>query len=212
MADERPRLLATAPRMRRVTPAGLDPAPLSPDELNRLMLAVARTHDRQAFATLFSHFAPRLKGFLLRAGMTGPLAEEIVQETMLAVWQKASYFDPARARLATWIFAIARNQRIDRLRRDRAPPGDRADGGAGPEQQDEAPSAEAVVIAQQQADRLRQAIETLSPEQAVILRLSFFMERPHADIARELGIPLGTVKSRVRLALGRLRGLLDGLS
>lgn len=172
------------------------------------MLAVAQDGDRQAFAVLFAYFAPRLKGFLLRANITGSLAEEIVQETMLAVWQKASYFDPARAGVSTWIFTIARNQRIDRLRRDRERPVGSFGSDAHEEQLDEAPSAEAMVVADEEADRLHQALTTLSAEQALILRLSFFLEKPHAEIARELGIPLGTVKSRVRLAMGHLRSLL----
>lgn len=184
-----------------------DTASLSPEDLSRLMLAVARDGDRQAFAVLFAYFAPRLKGFLLRANITGSLAEEIVQETMLAVWQKASYFDPVRAGVSTWIFTIARNQRIDRLRRDRERP---IGSDAYEEQLDEAPSAEAMIVADEEADRLRQALTTLSAEQALILRLSFFLEKPHAEIARELGIPLGTVKSRVRLAMGHLRSLLGG--
>jgi len=195
-----------------VTPIGQDAPSLSSEDLCRLMLMVAHERDRQAFAALFSYFAPRLKGFLLRSNVTGSLAEEIVQETMLAVWQKASYFDPARAGVSTWIFAIARNQRIDRLRRDRERQIDSLGVDPYEEQKDEAPSAEAAIVADQQADRLRQAMMTLSAEQALILRLSFFLEKPHAEIARELGIPLGTVKSRVRLAIGHLRNLLDDLT
>jgi len=191
-----------------VTSSSQDTASLSPEDLSRLMLAVAQDGDRQAFAVLFAYFAPRLKGFLLRANITGSLAEEIVQETMLAVWQKASYFDPARAGVSTWIFTIARNQRIDRLRRDRERPVGSFGSDAHEEQLDEAPSAEAMVVADEEADRLHQALTTLSAEQALILRLSFFLEKPHAEIARELGIPLGTVKSRVRLAMGHLRSLL----
>jgi len=176
------------------------------------MLAVANERDRQAFAAIFSYFAPRLKGFLLRSGITDPLAEEIIQETMLAVWQKADYFDPGRAGVSTWIFTIARNQRIDRLRRERERTRDHADSDLGSEQQDEEPSAEAMMVSSEEASRLHAALKTLSAEQAQILRLSFFMEKPHSDIARELGLPLGTVKSRVRLAMGHLRALLGGLS
>ena len=194
-----------------MTSIGQD-APLSSEDLSRLMLMVALERDRQAFAALFAYFAPRLKSFLLRSNITGSLAEEIVQETMLAVWQKASYFDPARAGVSTWIFAIARNQRIDRLRRDRERQIDSPGADLYEEQKDEAPSAEAAIVADEQANRLRQAMKALSAEQALILRLSFFLEKPHAEIARELGIPLGTVKSRVRLAIGHLRSLLSDLT
>ena len=195
-----------------MTSIGQDAPALSSEDLSRLMLMVALERDRQAFAALFAYFAPRLKSFLLRSNITGSLAEEIVQETMLAVWQKASYFDPARAGVSTWIFAIARNQRIDRLRRDRERQIDSPGADLYEEQKDEAPSAEAAIVADEQANRLRQAMKALSAEQALILRLSFFLEKPHAEIARELGIPLGTVKSRVRLAIGHLRSLLSDLT
>jgi RNA polymerase sigma-70 factor (ECF subfamily) len=204
--------LAAESRIYLVTPSAQSSPSLSSEELSRLMLAVANERDRQAFAAIFSYFAPRLKGFLLRSGITDPLAEEIIQETMLAVWQKADYFDPGRAGVSTWIFTIARNQRIDRLRRERERTRDHADSDLGSEEQDEEPSAEAMMVSSEEASRLHAALKTLSAEQAQILRLSFFMEKPHSDIARELGLPLGTVKSRVRLAMGHLRALLGGLS
>src|SRR6202012_3235543 len=90
----------------------------SPEELGRLIAIVASRGDRDAFAALFRHFAPRVKALMMRSGIAASAAEELAQETMLAVWRKASYFDPARAGAATWIFTIARNLRIDRLRRE----------------------------------------------------------------------------------------------
>jgi RNA polymerase sigma-70 factor (ECF subfamily) len=89
-------------------------APPSADEQCQLIQAVATSRDRSAFAELFTHFAPRVKSFLMRSGLPDTVAEEVTQETMLAMWRKASYFDPSRAGLSTWIFTIARNQRIDR--------------------------------------------------------------------------------------------------
>jgi RNA polymerase sigma-70 factor (ECF subfamily) len=176
-------------------------------ELRHLMCAVAAAADRQAFAVLFQCFAPRLKTYLMRSHLAANMAEELAQETMLTVWRKASYFDPSRASVATWIYTIARNIRIDYLRRARhlrAVPDDLV-------AEQEAPSAETLVMADERDARVRAALANLSPEQAVVVRLSFFSEKPHAEIAQELGIPLGTVKSRVRLALSRLRAVLDDM-
>lgn len=179
----------------------------SPEELIRLIDAVAREQDRNAFVRLFAHFAPRVKSFLMRSGLDDSAAEEVTQEVMIAVWRKASYFDPGRAGVSTWVFTIARNQRIDRLRRLRSRTTDRL---FDPSEEPEAPqTGEDIAITAEREEEVRKALEALSSEQATIVRLSFFAEKPHAEIARELGIPLGTVKSRVRLALNRLRTLLD---
>lgn len=180
--------------------------PPSPEELVRLIDAVARTQDRQAFAQLFAHFAPRVKSFLIRSGLADVVAEEVTQEVMVAVWRKASCFDPGRAGAATWVFTIARNQRIDRLRRTRVR---KADHVVDPsDEPDTPPSGEAIAITAEREEEVRKALNVLPSEQAAVVQLSFFAEKPHAEIARELGIPLGTVKSRLRLALNRLRTLL----
>ncbi|WP_369807098.1 sigma-70 family RNA polymerase sigma factor [Ancylobacter radicis] len=177
------------------------------EELDRLIQLIASERDKQAFALLYKHFAPRLKAFLLRQGLAASVAEELAQETMLSVWRKASYFDPQRAGAATWIFTIARNLRIDHLRRDRSV------STPDPESEDtvdDGETGEAFVLRAEREERLRTAMKSLSPEQAAIVRLSFFNDKPHSEIASELGLPLGTVKSRVRLALGKLRTLLEG--
>lgn len=179
----------------------------SPEELTSLIDAVARGQDRNAFARLFGYFAPRVKSFLMRSGLADSAAEEVTQEVMIAVWRKASYFDPGKAGASTWVFTIARNQRIDRLRRTRSRTGDNL-----PDPTDESdmpPSGEDIAILAEREEGVRKALAALPSEQATIVRLSFFAEKPHSEIARELGIPLGTVKSRVRLALNRLRALLD---
>lgn len=177
-----------------------------------MVRAIAVAQDRTAFATLFGHFAPRVKAFLVRSGLADSLAEEVTQETMLAMWRKASFFDPNRAGVATWIFAIARNQRIDRLRRERLPSAELPANLSieTVEALDPSDTGEEAVLAAEREGRVRNALGALSAEQAAIVRLSFFADKPHAAIARELGIPLGTVKSRIRLALGRMRVLLDG--
>ncbi|ABS66875.1 RNA polymerase, sigma-24 subunit, ECF subfamily [Xanthobacter versatilis] len=177
-------------------------------DMSALVVAIARTGDREAFAQLFRHFAPRVKAFLMRSGLSANAAEELAQETLLMVWRKASYFDPARAAASTWIFAIARNLSIDLKRRERHI--STVDADAADEEADET-SGETILMGAERDARVRAALAKLSEEQATIVRLSFFQEKPHSQIAQELGIPLGTAKSRVRLALSRLRTLLEDL-
>ena len=189
--------------------AGLSAAPAAapPVEPAGLILAIAASADRDAFAALFSHFAPRVKSYLIRLGAPGAAAEELAQETLLMVWRKAAQFDPARAGASTWIFTIARNLRIDALRRDRPAPAAEDPSDAQPEA-----LADAVMDAAQRDARVRSALQALPSEQAQIVELSFFAEEPHSAIAERLGLPLGTVKSRLRLAMGRLRALLEDLA
>ena len=183
------------------------PNPSGPDHA-ALIASIALHRDRAAFAMLFAYFAPRVKAWMIRAGSNPTAAEELAQETMLAVWQKARLFDPARAGASTWIFTIARNLRIDALRRERHP----ADLMPDPTEEAEAPpQADRVLAMSQQETRIRAALSLLPPEQADVIRKAFFEDKVHAEIERELGIPLGTVKSRLRLAMTRLRGMLGDL-
>ena len=172
-----------------------------------MLRSIALDRDRAAFAELFGHFAPRVKGFLMRYGVPDVLSEDLAQETMLTVWRKADRFDPGRAGASTWIFTIARNKRIDRLRRDRGGATARFDAS---DEAEDCGSSEEFAIAAETAEQVRTAIAALPDNQAQIVRLAFFAEKPHTEIAQELGIPLGTVKSRVRLALARLRAALEG--
>lgn len=172
-----------------------------------LLLAVAEHRDRDAFAALFEHFAPRLKGYLIRLGAQPMQAEEMAQEAMVSVWRKAEQFDPARASAATWIFRIARNLRLDAGRREQIMAGFEPDLSDAP---DAPETPEGATVARERDDRVRAAMANLSPEQVQVLRLSFFQDRPHSEIADELNLPLGTVKSRIRLALQRLRAALEG--
>jgi len=187
------------------------------DEINQWMRSVATASDRLAFAALFRHFGPRLKSYLMRSGSSEAQAEELVQDTMVVLWRRAASFDPAKAQLSTWLFTIARNARISDHRR-RATAGatsastdtfdvydadlQPADPQLGPEE---------LLLAVQRERSVRRAMDALPPDQGIVLRRSFFEEQPHAQIAQELGIPLGTVKSRIRLAVAQLRRLLDGL-
>jgi RNA polymerase sigma-70 factor (ECF subfamily) len=185
------------------------PSPPGPADHAALVEAIALRRDQAAFADLFAHFGPRVKAWMLRAGRTPSAAEELTQETMLAVWQKARLFDPSRAGVSTWIFTIARNLRIDALRRERHPSDLMPDPS---EQQDEPVQADRVLTMAQQETRIRSALSQLPPDQAEVIRKAFFEDKVHAEIEKELGIPLGTVKSRLRLAMVRLRAALGDLA
>jgi RNA polymerase sigma-70 factor (ECF subfamily) len=172
------------------------------------IVAIANDRSRNAFALTFARFAPRVKSYLLKLGCKKELAEELAQETLLTVWRKASYFDPARASASTWIFTIARNLRIDALRRERHPDDLIDEPALLPEP--ETPPDEALSGSERE-QRLRRALKTLPEQQAEVVRLSFFHDKAHAEISADLGLPLGTVKSRLRLAMVRLRAQLEDL-
>ena len=184
----------------------------TPHDLLVCIRSVAMAADRDAFAALFKHFAPRVKGFLMRSGMPAELAEELAQEVMVTLWRKAARFDPSRASLSTWVFTIARNLRIDHHRR--LPSGSQVDVDEWGDDQhpaDGRATPEELAIALQREEKLRAALSGLPPEQALVIRLSFFEEQTHMRIAEELNIPLGTVKSRIRRAVLQLRRALERL-
>lgn len=173
-----------------------------------LIAAIARSADRDAFATLFDQFAPRVKGYLIKGGASAELAEEVAQETLLTVWRKAAQFDPQKASAATWIVTIARNLRIDIARREtRSRLRDIYEiiEEEGPEQPD------AALSGVQRESRVREAMTELSKDQYRVVELAFIEGCSHQDVAKRLSIPLGTVKSRLRLALSHLRGKLEDL-
>lgn len=176
------------------------------EEFARLAARVALARDRDAFTTLFDHFAPRINGYLQRLGMDSAAAEELAQDVMIVLWHKAHLFDPAKSSLATWLFRIARNRRIDALRRDRSHLLDPDDPALHP-QAEEAP--DDGMDARRRDERIRVALEQLPREQVALIRLAFFEGLTHSQIATRIGIPLGTVKSRIRLAFGRLRRVLE---
>lgn len=173
------------------------------------IIAIAARQDRAAFAALFAFYAPRIKTMLMRAGASADAGEDFAQEALLTVWRKAAYFDPDRASASAWVYTIARNLRIDRLRRDK-----RSKLHALYEMVEaEEPDRPDVALSSAERDeRVRAALSQIPEEQARVLRLSFFEERAHGEIAEKLNLPLGTVKSRLRLAMSRLRNLLGDLS
>jgi RNA polymerase sigma-70 factor (ECF subfamily) len=188
--------------------AAAPPGPMTQADAARLIAAIATAGDRDAFAALFAHYAPRVKGYLRQLGLPDAQAEELAQDTMLTAWRRAELYDPAFGSASAWIFTIARNLRIDAARRDRLAP--RLELMA--EEPDPPPPADGLVQSAQHAARVQAALSRLPPDQAEAIRLSFFDERPHSEIEAALGIPLGTVKSRLRLAFARLRALLDDVS
>jgi len=171
-----------------------------------LLRRVAETADKSAFAELYAYFMPRVKGYLMRLGAPGDVAEEVAQESLIMLWRRAASFDPELASVATWVFTIARNKRIDRLRRERRPEFDPADPAFLPEPE---PPPDHHVDRQQADDRLRAAIALLPDEQGRLLQMAFHEDLSHRDIATRENLPLGTVKSRIRLALAKLRTALE---
>lgn len=164
------------------------------------VLRIARAGDEAAFARLFAHFAPRVKAYLIKSGSTVAAAEDCTQDVMATVWNKAALFDPARASVATWVFSIARNRRIDLLRKARRPE---------PEELPWGPEAEPdpadTMALQQDNQRLGQALKALPPAQRELIEKAYFGDLSHTEIAGATGLPLGTIKSRIRLALDKLR-------
>lgn len=176
------------------------------DHAAGLIEAIARDKDRAAFAELFNFYAPRLKSYMLRLGADEMLAEELTQEVMITVWRKSEQFDRKQASASTWIFRIARNRRIDAYRRTKMPelqPDDPALAPAEIEQPDQL-----LTIAQME-ERVREAIYELPEEQLILLKAAFFDGLSHREIAEKTKLPLGTVKSRIRLAFQKLKHKLE---
>ncbi|WP_245601027.1 sigma-70 family RNA polymerase sigma factor [Marinobacterium jannaschii] len=164
------------------------------------LVVLGERKDRAVFAELFSHFAPRLKSYVIRLGLPDAAAEEVVQEAMLSVWRKAHLYRPEKAAASTWIFTLARNLCIDRMRKDRYPMCEL------PEEEPD-PSERHAGTDSLVADRISAALSRLPEAQAQVVYLSFYEGRSHSEISERLGVPLGSVKSRMRLAFDKLREL-----
>ena len=178
----------------------------SDDELTVCLELIGKNQDKLAFNTIFRYFAPRLKSFLVKAGSTDSQAEEVIQEVMIAVWTKSSTYDSNKSSVSTWIYTIARNKRIDKIRKEKRHYLSESDEGL------EIPvnsTQENEIFSAQVSNSLKKYMLNLPEEQSKLLKLSYFYNKTHADISEELKIPLGTVKSRIRLALTKMRHLVE---
>lgn len=182
--------------------AETDPGALSGQEDAELMRRVAEARDREAFVVLFRRYAVRVKAFLIKGGAPHDVADEAAQDVMVSLWRRAQQYDPEKASVATWIYAIARNRRIDLIRRQARPAPDPEDPLFQP---DPEPDPSDSASAASRDARVRSALEALTPDQYEVVRLAFFAGMTQTEISEETGAPLGTVKSRLRLAFGRLR-------
>lgn len=197
--------------MLRVLYEGCTRRPLvvkSPRTMADLLQRVAANGDVEAFRALFETYAPRVKSYMLRQGADPATAEELAQETLLAVWRKAALYSHDKGSATTWIFTIARNLRIDRLRREVV-------WQPLPENNDERPSEDPApdeeLSERERAARVRAILAELPPEQSEVVSLAFLEGRSHSEIATQLELPLGTVKSRMRLAYQKIRDALEDL-
>lgn len=178
----------------------------TPDEFADLVMAVATKRDRTAFARLFDFYAPRVYAYLLRLRLDPGVADELTQDVMTTLWQKAELFDRTKSSVGTWLFRIAHNRRIDvhrRSREDAVPeprPTDTPDPSPAPD--------DSLDMSRREAS-IRVALRLLPEDQLDLIRLAFFEGLSHGDIASQTGLPLGTVKSRLRIAFSRLRRALE---
>ncbi|KGE03140.1 RNA polymerase sigma-70 factor [Pseudohaliea rubra DSM 19751] len=186
-------------------PATAWPAPgRRTDEWSECLVLIAEKHDRAAFSRLFRHFAPLIKAFALSGStMSANHADELVQEVMLKVWQKAAAFNPEKAAASTWVYTIARNCRTDLFRRLQKFDTPLSAEDFSPEQESEEPFA--LLQSKRSGDRIREMMAGLPADQMQILAKVYMEGKSHAEAAAELDLPLGTVKSRVRLAIQKLQ-------
>lgn len=189
-------------KKRSIARKGLSISVATSDSLESLAVKVAKDRDRQAFQQLFAHFAPRIKSFILKQNVSDEVAEDLTQEVMVTVWQKAHLFDPEKARLSTWLFRIARNKFIDKVRRQKYI---EVDVDNHVQVMEAAEKTDEPVIQMQDQKRILKALEVLKPDLRQVIELSFYKDMSHSQISEALGLPLGTVKSRIRIAFQKLR-------
>ncbi len=170
---------------------------------DHLLVLIGKDRDKAAFIDLFKHFAPRVKAYLIKNGMNDSQADELAQETLLTVWHKAERYNPEKANASTWIFTIARNKRIDALRKIYRDDPDIDFDNNDPDLPDQS------FEETEKSEHIAAAVKTLPDEQKILIEKAFFEDKTHSTIANEMGLPLGTVKSRIRMALSTLRKKLN---
>lgn len=176
------------------------------DEHRTLVSRIAVSRDKSAFEALFRYFGPRVKALMLKSGADHAQAEDLVQDVMMTLWRKVHLYSPERGSVGTWIFTIARNARIDRLRRSSSRPHEDVDGLELPSSDTDASDE---VLANQQAERVAAALAELPVEQRKVIELAYLCDMPQSEVAEKLDVPLGTVKSRMRLAYAKLKTELE---
>jgi len=182
---------------------------MSQDKLAMLIRQVAQNLDRDAFSTLFDLLAPKVKALLMRRGLDSAAAEDVMQDVMISVWTKAGLYDATRGSLQGWVFTIARNALIDRVRR-RKP--DISIDMIEWDPADDAEDSEERMLREERASQLKGAMKAVPADQLAVLQLAYQEELTQTEIAAHLGLPLGTVKSRMRLAYAHLRGAMENAS
>lgn len=170
------------------------------------LVKIAESQDISSFKKIFDYFSPRLKSFLMKSGADEAVAEEIIQETMAIIWTKADYYDPKVASPSTWIYTIARNKKIDILRKSRKAILEDIDTAILPPIESKA---DENIEHDQKFEMVAKYLDGLPADQLDLLKMNFFEEKSHGEIAEITKIPLGTVKSRIRLALEKIRGKLE---
>jgi RNA polymerase sigma-70 factor (ECF subfamily) len=180
--------------------------PVGKDDMRSLIALVANQQDRSAFVQIYEYFSPRVKSFLIGRNMAPQLADEVLQEVMLAVWQKAHLYSPEKAAVSTWIFTIARNKHVDRIRQEKFPELDAEDPSLKPA---ESAEVEGECASMEQSKAVQEALAKLPKDQYEVIYMSFMRGVSHGEIGERLDLPLGTVKSRIRLGFKRLRAELS---
>ena len=177
---------------------------MNKSELKDLMVKITVNRDEIAFSNLFDFLAPKIKAYYLQNGLISENAEELTQEVMSIIWSKSDKFNPSKSALTTWVYTIARNKKIDFLRKNSKIKYNDDDIREFLYEKNETDTIEENEI----EDQVSKINSQLDINQKKIIKMNFFENKSHKKIAEELEIPLGTVKSRIRHILIKMQRLL----